>query len=81
MKNSNLSNRNLQTAILVQLNTLEQTSMATQPFISPPETLINVNPDAVFSTLNESTVTRTDLLSHAWFVAKQLPGKSHAINL
>ena len=81
MNKSILCNRNFQTANSEQLNTLEQDLLAIQPPISPLETIINVNPDAVFSTLNASTVTRSELLSHAWFISKQLPEKSHAINL
>ena len=37
--------------------------------------------DSVFSDLNGNTITRAELLSHAWTVSKQLPDNSRAINL
>jgi len=55
--------------------------VATQPLGSPLDTKIDSNPDAILSNLNESIVTRSEMLSHAWFISNQLPKKSHAINL
>lgn len=55
--------------------------MAAQFLTSPLETILNSQPDAVFCQLNDSSVSRSELLSHAWFISKQLPDKSHAVNL